>query len=125
MCKRIKLEYDEELQKIEREQEKWRIDFVTDLFAVNRYLGQQNSDMAPLRYIGVGTHVYCCMLPAPSVCNSQISISVDYSSSDGTTTVEKYQIVKLSLDQARVFASVTRLDTEDTSLLRHGRVLKA
>jgi len=115
MCKRIKLEYDEELQKIEREQEKWRIDFVTDLFAVNRHLVLQNSDIAPLRYIGVGTHVYCCMLPAPSISNPEVSIAVNHSSSDGTTTVEKYQIVKLSSDQARAFPSVRRLDTEDTS----------
>jgi hypothetical protein len=113
--KRIKLEYDEELQKTEQEYEERRIDFVTDLFALNRHLVQQDMDIAPLRYIGLGIHVYCCMLPVPGVSKPQISISVEHASSDGTTTVEKYQILKLCPDQAREFASVRRLDTEGTS----------
>ena len=74
----------------------------TNLFALNRHLVLQNPGIIPLRYIGVGSHVYCCMSPVPCLSKPLIAISVEYVASDGARNVEKYQTVKLSPDQAHV-----------------------
>jgi hypothetical protein len=115
MGERKRLEYIGEHQKLEREHEERRIDLVTDLFALNRRILQENRDVCALRYIGISTHVYCCMLPVLGVFNPPVSFSIEHPASGGTVIVDKFQIMKLSPDQAREFPSVKRLDKDRTN----------
>jgi hypothetical protein len=58
-----------------------------------------------LRYVGVGTHVYLCLL-ANSFSTPPLSFSIE--SASGST--EEFQIIKLSAETARDFDAVRRLD---------------
>lgn len=108
--KRRKL--DSSYQEMEQEHEMQRVDLAKDLFETNRGMVQQDPKITPLRYIGIGIHVYCCLLSVPSLWQAGVVFSAEQTASNGSKMMQDFQIIKLSSDQAREFDAVRRLDEE-------------
>jgi len=79
---------------------------------LNRHLIYQNPDVSSLLYIGINIHVYCCMLAIPGAAQLAINLLVEHIAPDSIATIEEFHIIKLSVDQARNFATVRRLDID-------------
>jgi hypothetical protein len=103
--KRRKIEHVESERKLDAEHEDQRLELAKELFEHNRRLIRQDPNIFPLRYVGVGTHVYLYLL-ANSFSTPPLSFSIE--SSSGST--EEFQIIKLSAETARDFDAVRRLD---------------
>ena len=103
---------DDSIQEIEREHETQRLNLASYIFETNRRMMQQGPDITPLRYIGIGIHVYCCLLSVLSLWQPGTIFSVEHIASNWSRSPEEFQIIKLSHDQAREFDAVGRLDQE-------------
>lgn len=86
-----------------------RLSLAKELFKLNRQLRARDSDVAALRYVGVGVHVYCCMMPLLGRSEGAEVFSIENNRPDGTVAVEEFQVIKLSPDQAQAFSAVRRL----------------
>jgi hypothetical protein len=108
--KRRKL--DNSIQELELGHEARRIDLAKELFETNRKLILQDPEITPLRYVGIGIHVYCCLLSVPSLWQPKVAFSIENRMPNRVDTIQQFQIIKLSAGQAYDFDAVRRLDGE-------------
>lgn len=70
--------------------------------------------MSALRYVGIEDHVYCYMVAIPEGLTHATVLSVEHVESNMMET-EEFYVVKPSIDQARTFDAVQRLDMDTAS----------
>jgi len=113
---KTKKELVEDFKKIPQKIEEMTVNIATEIFSRNRQLRRQDPDVSALRYVGIEDHIYCCMAAIPEGSTYAAVFSVDYEDSNMMET-EDFYVIKLSIDQARGFDAVKRLDMDTASCI--------